>query len=382
MTWFIIDSSGYRYPVDTVGLRMGRAAGNDVVLNDDEASRFHALVQTQAEMAWLYDRESSNGVYVNERRISGPHELQSGDVIQVGQTRLQAEYVQTPGLDPDPRSSVASDHRTSSGIWQAALIGAAIGLVGLAVVLMVFVRPLIDDLFVSEVATPAQANIYDDALRSIAFLLTPIENTTHAVAGTGVVLSESGRLLTAYNIAYDPITDRPHNRKSQVLVGLNSSGRYTGAPPDIWYQARVVRADRQRDLAVLQIFAKENGSPLPNSFRLHPATFVPPPTQAGSPVSVISYQGGMGSEQRADSSTVVLGQGSILGFLPDSSLNAERSWIQSDIGLNLQHAGGLALDQAGMLIGLYTGINATSDTGTGSLLRPFEVAQPLLAGTP
>ena len=44
-----------------------------------------------------------------------------------------------------------------------------------------------------------------------------------------------------------------------------------GGSGDSGGPALVVRADRERDLAVLQIFAQENGAPLPNSFRLRPA---------------------------------------------------------------------------------------------------------------
>ncbi|HEY52665.1 MAG TPA: trypsin-like peptidase domain-containing protein, partial [Caldilineae bacterium] len=220
-------------------------------------------------------------------------------------------------------------------------------------------------------------SVYTNALYSIAFLTTAIGETESVSVGTGVVLSENGRILTAYNAVYDPATQRPYNRRSQVKVGFSTVGG--GQPPNAWYMARVVRTDRQRDMAILQIFAREDGSPLPNSFRLRPAPLGKGLTlQASDPIAVISYMGGvMDAEQVAQAQTLGIGEGQVLGFTPDIALQAKRGWIQSDIGLSVPNVGGLGLNQAGHVIGLYTGANAGDG---GGLLRPIEFAQPLLAG--
>ncbi len=258
----------------------------------------------------------------------------------------------------------------------AILVGVAIGLVGLALVLLFVVRPLISSS--SPDAPPPPHSVYTDALYSIAFLSTSIGETENVSVGTGVVLSENGRILTAYNAVYNPTTHRPYNRNSQVTVGLSTVGG--GQPPNVWYLARVVRTDRQRDMAILQIFARENGSPLPNSFRLRPVHLAKGlALQANDPLVVISYTGGIKDvQQRAQAQQVGIGQGQVLGFVPDIALQAERGWIHSDIGLSVRNIGGLSLDQAGRVVGIYTGANAGSG---GSLLRPIEFAQPLLAGS-
>jgi len=376
MTWFVIDSEGYRYPISQPGLSLGRAVDNDVVLNDSETSRHHAAIKLQGEQAWLYDLDSSNGVYVNDRRISGPYPLQSGDVIRLGRTTLTASSITMPGPAPAPVAAPASSApSTFYQILPAMLVGVAIGLVGLALVLIFIVRPL-----VSSSAPPESPphSVYTNALYSIAFLNTAIGETGNAAVGTGVVLSENGRILTAYNAVYDPTTQRPYNRRSQVKVGFSTAGG--GQPPNVWYMARVVRTDRQLDMAILQIFAREDGSPLPNSFRLRPAPLGKGSTlQTNSPLAVISYLGGvMEAEQVTQAQTLGIGEGQVLGFTPDIALQAERGWIQSDIGLSVRNIGGLGLDQAGNVVGLYTGANAGSG---GGLLRPIEFAQPLLAGS-
>lgn len=68
---------------------LGRAPENTLPLDDDQISRRHAIIQAQGEGEfWLVDLGSSNGTYVNGRRVAQPVELKNGDVIEVGASRL------------------------------------------------------------------------------------------------------------------------------------------------------------------------------------------------------------------------------------------------------------------------------------------------------
>jgi len=68
---------------------VGRAPDNTLVLDDGQVSRRHALIQPQGEGEfWLVDLGSSNGTYLNERRIFQPVELKNGDVIRLSNTHL------------------------------------------------------------------------------------------------------------------------------------------------------------------------------------------------------------------------------------------------------------------------------------------------------
>jgi len=68
---------------------LGRAPDNTLVLDDGQVSRRHALIQPQGEGEfWLVDLGSSNGSYVNERRVFQPLELKAGDVIRLSNTHL------------------------------------------------------------------------------------------------------------------------------------------------------------------------------------------------------------------------------------------------------------------------------------------------------
>jgi len=68
---------------------IGRAKGNDVVLDDRAISSQHCRVRRGDDGIYeIVDLRSTNGTYVNERRVSRAP-LSAGDVIKVGETNLQ-----------------------------------------------------------------------------------------------------------------------------------------------------------------------------------------------------------------------------------------------------------------------------------------------------
>lgn len=68
---------------------MGRSHETDVVLDDPYASDFHLRLVSQEGGMVLHDLGSTNGTYVNGRRVSAPAELKRGDSIQVGKTVME-----------------------------------------------------------------------------------------------------------------------------------------------------------------------------------------------------------------------------------------------------------------------------------------------------
>lgn len=67
---------------------VGRDARDGLTLHDAEVSRRHARVSAHDGVAYLEDLRSSNGTFVNERRVRQSVELQPGDVIDVGTSRI------------------------------------------------------------------------------------------------------------------------------------------------------------------------------------------------------------------------------------------------------------------------------------------------------
>jgi pSer/pThr/pTyr-binding forkhead associated (FHA) protein len=74
----------------TASLVMGRENA-DLSLPDLEVSRRHALIRRVVGGIEIQDLGSSNGTYVNGKRIEEPTMLVRGDLIQVGQIHLQVE---------------------------------------------------------------------------------------------------------------------------------------------------------------------------------------------------------------------------------------------------------------------------------------------------
>ena len=66
-------------------LSVGRSSSCDIIINGNEVSRRHALINPQAGGAvWLVDLGSTNGTYRNNRRVTQPAELANGDRITLG----------------------------------------------------------------------------------------------------------------------------------------------------------------------------------------------------------------------------------------------------------------------------------------------------------
>jgi adenylate cyclase len=77
-------ANGRRHPIKG-SCSLGRAAANAIVLESPKVSRRHALIHLQniGEL-WLIDFGSSNGTFLNKRRIHHPFRLSDGDQITIG----------------------------------------------------------------------------------------------------------------------------------------------------------------------------------------------------------------------------------------------------------------------------------------------------------
>lgn len=80
-----------RISLSEADITVGRAAANDITLSDPRASRFHARLAWSASQWTLADLGSANGTWVNGQRVQGTIALQSGDLIQVGDSTLRLE---------------------------------------------------------------------------------------------------------------------------------------------------------------------------------------------------------------------------------------------------------------------------------------------------
>ena len=78
---------------------IGREKGNDITVEDHEASRRHAEIRKQNDIYSLADLDSSNGTFLNNCRIAEA-ELKSGDRIQIGRTLFLYSHGEGGHLPP------------------------------------------------------------------------------------------------------------------------------------------------------------------------------------------------------------------------------------------------------------------------------------------
>jgi hypothetical protein len=74
-------------PLNQPLLNIGRSRDNHIVLDDPSVSRHHLQLRLRFGRYTLFDAQSQSGTYVNDVLIK-EHQLQSGDVIRIGNTRL------------------------------------------------------------------------------------------------------------------------------------------------------------------------------------------------------------------------------------------------------------------------------------------------------
>jgi hypothetical protein len=100
---------GQRTDLTSSVFTIGRAPDNRLVLQDQQASSHHAEIRPDAQGYLLVDVNSRNGTFVNEQRLVSqtPRLLVSGDVIRIGETRLNYEIVGAEADEATVRANAA-----------------------------------------------------------------------------------------------------------------------------------------------------------------------------------------------------------------------------------------------------------------------------------
>jgi predicted component of type VI protein secretion system len=81
-------------PLTKDELTIGRDVSNDIVINDAEISRKHARLYLGPAGYNLEDQGSTNGSFVNDQRLVGPHALRHGETIRFGE-HVELSYEST-----------------------------------------------------------------------------------------------------------------------------------------------------------------------------------------------------------------------------------------------------------------------------------------------
>ena len=70
-------------------LTVGRAPGCHISLDDSYTSQLHARIYRQEGQAYVEDLGSTNGTFLNRRKVTAPAALHNGDRLQIGRTTFE-----------------------------------------------------------------------------------------------------------------------------------------------------------------------------------------------------------------------------------------------------------------------------------------------------
>src|SRR5215469_922450 len=96
---------GQRLALTRAIIKIGRDEDNDIWLDDDMASRYHAELVWNQGTASITDCGSLNGVLLNGRPIRGSAPVKQGDIFEIGSHQLLFEYAErasVPAGQDDP----------------------------------------------------------------------------------------------------------------------------------------------------------------------------------------------------------------------------------------------------------------------------------------
>jgi pSer/pThr/pTyr-binding forkhead associated (FHA) protein len=83
---------GKRYYVGKRPLAVGRSPASGIVLGDPTVSRTHCEISWEGDQVRVTDKGSHGGTWVNGERLNGTRPLQAGDLLALGETRLEFKW--------------------------------------------------------------------------------------------------------------------------------------------------------------------------------------------------------------------------------------------------------------------------------------------------
>jgi putative serine protease PepD len=222
-----------------------------------------------------------------------------------------------------------------------------------------------------------------EVAKSATVLLTSTTKTFDGdrvrLQGSGSIIDASGLIMTNAHVA------APEAKGQDLLYGGNDLkdpdylSVWIGTPDDDApakpsYRARVVVVDGYVDVAVLRVYATADGTPLTAALAL-PTVALGTTTalRTGDDVTVLGYPG------ISDSRGVSVTRGIVSTFVPDERMDSERAEIDTDARIAPGNSGGIAINDAGEVIGIPFATRADPEVGVLSgRIRPIDFAIPVI----
>jgi S1-C subfamily serine protease len=175
-----------------------------------------------------------------------------------------------------------------------------------------------------------------------------VELATDEGLGSGTLLSSDGWILSNAHVTGDDL-------EADIVVSLPLDPTL---PPREAFRARLVRVDRERDLALVKIDAGLYGQELPSDYALPSLELGDPLRLAiGDPLWLVGYPATGGTGSRVSISAT---RGILSGF--------ERAdfgvVLKTDAEITEGNSGGAAVDERGLLVGIPS---STVESGSGQI---------------
>jgi pSer/pThr/pTyr-binding forkhead associated (FHA) protein/S1-C subfamily serine protease len=371
------------------GMGLGRDPSNGIAFAaDPKTSANHARLEVRGQEIWLHDLQSRNGTWVNGKKIRQPVRLSHNDTVMIGAQTLRLRVGGAALSTPHSRPQ-------TGGFWAMLLL---VGVLSLG--LWAWTQNLFEqnrqDLLqaearakAAEAATQSQLEQSRQAIAQAEARAKDAEAAAKKAAeeaarqgrspagrnlaaearakqasvlvlssygsGSGTLISSSGLVLTNHHVVAEG-----SNLADAVEVRLNLKD--PEAKPDSRFSATVLKADAELDAALLQIQSNRTWVfvPLGDSDKL----------RSGLEVAVIGFPGVGGTTQ-------TFTRGNVAGFEPD--LGLERGWIKTDANISPGNSGGTAINAAGELIGVPTGVQVEQRTlGRIGKVRPINALKSFI----
>lgn len=222
----------------------------------------------------------------------------------------------------------------------------------------------------AHVATPPlTVDGLDRAKRGTVLIVVPIDFSSSFSIGTGSTITKRGHILTNYHLFIDD-NGRPYSAKGEIMIWFPPRDNLKGEAK-YRYRAFLVERDMQKDLALLQIVARKDGSALPADLELG---VIPigdsDKVDSPDPITILGYPS-VGKTTSLTVSTDI-----VAGFL-----QAE-GYIKTNAEINPGNSGGPALNQAYEQIGVVSKVRVADASrgipGKIGLIRPIKFAKPLI----
>ncbi|HEV7166745.1 MAG TPA: DUF3662 and FHA domain-containing protein [Micrococcaceae bacterium] len=84
----VLDIDGQRYSLNAPSIVLGRSSEADILIDDTGVSRRHLEIRTENGQSTAVDLGSTNGSYVDGRKVSGSAPLNDGAAISMGRTKI------------------------------------------------------------------------------------------------------------------------------------------------------------------------------------------------------------------------------------------------------------------------------------------------------